>query len=145
MRYPARADVAWDELEGRIVLALPRPLSAAQRAVARLLFPIPEERLVSLEGPAAQLWRLADGGRNVEQIAREMRVAPEQAARFAEDLAARGFLALRETPAPVADAKRGLDASRGWQQARCRRCRTLSPLRAGTARWFCPRCRKLNG
>jgi hypothetical protein len=142
-RRPARARVAWDEIDGRVVLALPRPLSWAERLVSRLLFPIPAERLVSLEGPAARFWLLADGARTLRGIAAAMGADPARCARFADDLAARGLLAPEGEAAD--DALRGLTPARGWRRVACRRCRTTQPVRAGPgARWFCPRCRKLN-
>ncbi len=136
--------MAWDEVEGRVVLALPRTLSAAERLVSRL-FPIPDARLVSLEGLAARFWLLSDGARSVRGIAEALGAEEGRAALFAEDLARRGLLALAPAPAAADDALRGLTPERGWRCLACRRCKTVHPLRAAPgARWFCPRCRKLN-
>lgn len=148
--HPARARVAWDEIDGRVVIALPRRLTRAERFVSRI-FPIAEVRLVSLEGPAARFWLLCDGQRTVREIARAMfDAAPAEglegrSALFAQDLVARGFLALSEAPGQAEDELRGLTPERGWRRLACRRCKTVHPLRiAPGARWFCPRCRKLN-
>lgn len=148
--YPARRRVAWDEVAGRVVLALPRRLGAADRLVARL-FPIPRVRLVSLEGPAARFWILCSGTRTLREIAIAMlEAAPAEevearSVRFAQDLAARGLLAFQNAPAPADDALRGLTPERGYRRLACRRCKTVHPIPADAgARWFCPRCRKLN-
>jgi hypothetical protein len=148
--YPTRRRVAWDEVDSRVVLALPRTLSPVERLVSRFL-PIPNVRLVSLEGPAARFWLLADGTRTLRDIARALHDDASagdmeaRALRFAQDLVQRGFLVLQDAPRAADDALRGLTPALGWSRLACRRCRTTHPLRVPPgARWFCPRCRKLN-
>lgn len=148
--YPARADVPWDEVDGRVVLALPKPHGPVERLVNRIV-PVADERHVSLEGASARVWLLADGTRTLRELAREaFRDAPaermeERAVRFAQDLAARGWLRLQDAPARAADAQRGLTPEKGYRAARCRRCKTEHRLRLPQgARYFCPRCRRPN-
>lgn len=148
--YPARADVPWDDIEGRIVIALPRKSGAVERFLARIL-PVPENVVLSLEGTAASFWRLAEGTRTLRQMAAELAAQIEGGQRearvlhLARDLAARGFLVLRPTPEPLVETRRGLGPEKGFHPLACRACKVVTPVRARSgARWFCPRCRKLN-
>lgn len=135
--YVVRAVVPWDELDGRVVIALERRLGTVERALARLVR-VPENVLVSLEGPAANAWRLADGSRRLREL-------PDEARPIAHELARRRFLRLVDAPTRATDPMRGLDESSGYGRHACRRCAVVQPLRARQgAWWICPRCRRIN-
>lgn len=147
-RYPARADVPWDDLgDARVVLAIPRRRGRVESLLARLV-PGPRDALVSLEGRAARFWRLADGTRALAAIVDELRAPGDEEVdarvrALAEDLARRGFLALHDAPAPARDARKGLGPAQGFRRLACRRCRVEHPVRAPPGAWWaCPRCRR---
>ena len=145
--FPARRDVPWDEIDGRVVLALPRHITWVQRIVSHI-FPLGQTQIVTLDGPAAQFWLACDGRHATREIAKTLGDIPHaeaRAQRFVADLAARGFLSLHEAPTPTQDRARGLTPEKGYARLRCRRCKRDQPLRLGAdTRWFCPHCRRLN-
>lgn len=150
-RYPARVELPWDEVDGRVFLALPRRRTRIERWISERLLPVPENVLLTFEGHAAAFWTLADGTRTVDEIARELERLPGDASRmderahgFAERLSARHLVRLLDRPERVGDERRGLGAAEGFRQHACR-CGVRLPVRAPPgAFFFCPRCRRLN-
>jgi hypothetical protein len=150
--HPARADLPWDEVDGRVFVALPRRRTRVERWLSARLFPTPENVLITLEGHAGAFWRLADGTRTLDDIARKLAALPGDAARmderalaFARKLAARGLLRLPERPEPASDTRQGLHERDGFRRHACRACGVRIPVRAPDGAFFlCPRCRRLN-
>lgn len=150
--YPARVDLPWDELDGRVFVALPRRRGAVERWIARHVVATPENVLITLEGHAAAFWRLADGTRDLATLARDFAAQTGDAERiderireFATRLAKRGLVRLLPSPQPVLETRVGLDEHQGFARHPCRHCRVRLPVRAPPGAFFlCPRCRRLN-
>lgn len=148
--YPARVDLPWDEVDGRVFVALPRRRTRVERWLDRF-FPSPENVLLTFEGRAAAFWTLADGTRTLGEISDALEAVPgdasrmdERAAAFAERLRGRNLVTFEDAPRRVDDTRRGLDAARGFRLHPCR-CGVRLPVRAPAgARFLCPRCRRLN-
>ena len=140
-RYPARRDVPWDEIDGRVVISLPKARSATTRLALRL-FGAPRNTIATLEDDAARFWLASDGARTLREMIALLGRSEAAALAFARDLHARGFLELRERAGPIAQTLRGLP---GFARPACRKCGVVTPVRAKPgAPWLCPRCRRLN-
>lgn len=144
--YPARVDLPWDELDGRVFVALPRRRTRVERWLSRFVG-TPENTLLTFEGEAAAFWRAADGTRAIEEIAAELPGAPAVARvdAYARRLAARGLVRLHPRPTPAPDERRGLTPERGFHHPACRRCGLRIPVRARLGAFYlCPRCKRPN-
>ena len=139
--YPARRDLPWDEIDGRVMIALPKARSATTRLALRI-FRAPRNTIVTLDADAARFWLASDGGKTLREVAATLGKRDEAAAAFALELQARGFLELRAQIEPLIETQRGLP---GFARAACRKCREITPIRADAgAGWMCPRCRAVN-
>lgn len=145
--WPARVDVPWDEVDGRIYVALPKRRGRIERALARFM-PVPANVLLTLEGGAARFWLLADGTCELADLAVRIRTDDEaedveaRTRAFGDAMAARGLVRMLSAPEPVTDARRGLGEAQGFLRATCRRCKVVLPLRGRRGTFFlCPRCR----
>lgn len=144
--YPARVDLPWDDVDGRVFVALPRRRTRFERWVSRFV-PTPENTLLTFEGEAAAFWRLADGTRPVGELASALPGAPPVARvdAYARRLAARGLVRLHAQATPVVETQRGLGVERGFHHPPCRRCGLRVPVRARVgALYLCPRCKRPN-
>lgn len=149
--YPIRREVAWDDVDNRVVIALPRDVGAVGRLFAKLM-PVAENRLVSLEDQAADFWRKADGRNSLRAIAGDLtrkgeagEAAQARVIVFARDLERRGFLEIRAQHGAANDRLRGLTPQRGFFRLACGQCDVVHPIQAKPgAKWACPRCQKVN-
>lgn len=149
--YPARRDVPWDDVEGRVAIVVPRHQSPFERWLQARI-PMARNAVLSLEGAAADVWRLSDGTRTLADVAASLPRAQAgggdvaaRVLRLARDLERRGFLALHAAPRPVVETLRGLPEAQGFRRQACRKCRRVTPLRAEPgAWWLCPACRRPN-
>ena len=151
MPYPVRADVAWDEENGAVVVELPKARTRFERWLLRRLRAAPSTRAV-LDAIGSDAWRLADGARTLDDVAAELarrhpQAAPQgtdRAKRFFDALAGRGLVRYLDAPAPTAPTARGFRAEDGWRSVACPRCgaRTSARVEAGS-RLRCPSCRRL--
>ncbi len=91
--------LGWEEVEGRIVLRVPRP-DTLQVKLVNIFFPVPEERKVVLDPIGSDVWRVCDGqtpiaeiakllGRNYKLGTREAELSLQQ---FFKDLGRRGYV-----------------------------------------------------
>ena len=91
--------LGWEEVEGRVVLRVPRP-DTIQVKLINIFFPVPEERKVVLDPIGSDVWRVCDGQtpiaevvkvlqRNYKLGAREAELSLQQ---FFKDLGQRGYI-----------------------------------------------------
>ena len=89
----------WEEVEGRVVLRVPRP-DTLQVKIINIFFPVPEERKVILDPIGSDVWRACDGqtpisevakilGRNYKLGTREAELSLQQ---FFKEVGRRGYI-----------------------------------------------------
>ena len=89
----------WDEVEGRIVLRVPRP-DSWQVKLVNIFFPVPEERKVVLDPIGSDVWRVCDGETSIADVMkvlqREYKLGAKEAElslqQFFKDLGKRGYI-----------------------------------------------------
>ena len=92
-------NLGWEEVEGRVVLTVPRP-DTIQVKLINIFFPVPEARKVVLDPIGSDVWRVCDGqtpiaeisqilGRNYKLGTREAELSLQQ---FFKDLGRRGYV-----------------------------------------------------
>lgn len=134
----------WDELDGRVFIALPKRRTRIERALERVV-PTPHNTLMTFEGESARFWTLADGTRTLDDLAAALEATPARVERFTARLAHRGLLTLHAQPSAAPDTRKGLGEAQGFRRHTCWSCALTHPLRAsGRAVFFCPRCKRPN-
>lgn len=148
--YPVRADVAWDEEDGAVVVELPKARTRFEAWVLRRLRAPASTRLV-LDALGSDAWRLADGARALDEVAAELaRLHPtagpqtaERARRFFEPFVARGLVRWSDGPAAPPPTRR-FRPEDGWRSVACPRCGAATKVRVPDGgRMRCPACRRL--
>jgi len=92
-------NLGWDEVEGRIVLRVPRP-DTWQVKIINVFFPVPEERKVVLDPIGSDVWRVCDGETPIAEVMkvlqREYKLGAKEAElslqQFFKDLGRRGYI-----------------------------------------------------
>lgn len=91
--------LGWDEVEGRVVLRVPRP-DTWQVKLVNVFFPVPEERKVVLDPIGSDVWRVCDGATPISEVIqvlqREYKLGAKEAElslqQFFKDLGRRGYI-----------------------------------------------------
>ena len=104
--------LGWDEVEGRVVLRVPRP-DSWQVKIVNIFFPVPEERKVILDPIGSDVWRVCDGETPIAEVTkvlqREYKLGAREAElslqQFFKDLGRRGYIGFA-TPIARAEKKR---------------------------------------
>ena len=92
-------NLGWEEIEGRVVLRVPRP-NTLQVKIVNVFFPVPDERKVVLDPIGSDVWRVCDGQTPISEVgkllqrqyklgAREAELSLQQ---FFKDLGRRGYI-----------------------------------------------------
>ena len=92
-------NLGWEEVEGRVVLRVPRP-NTLQVKIVNVFFPVPDERKVVLDPIGSDVWRMCDGETPISEVgkllqrqyklgAREAELSLQQ---FFKDLGRRGYI-----------------------------------------------------
>ena len=91
--------LGYDEIEGRVVLRVPRP-DTWQVKIVNIFFPVPDERKVVLDPIGSDVWRVCDGQTPIAEIIkvlqREYKLGSKEAElslqQFFKDLGRRGYI-----------------------------------------------------
>ena len=91
--------LGWDEVEGRVVLRVPRP-DSWQVKLVNVFFPVPEERKVVLDPIGSDVWRACDGETPIAEVMkilqRQYKLGAKEAElslqQFFKDLGKRGYI-----------------------------------------------------
>jgi hypothetical protein len=76
--------VEWEEVEGKVMLRVPRPTDWKFK-LAKKLFPIPDEpKIVALDAIGSHVWVRCDGKNSIDTLSKELQSAYKLSAREAE-------------------------------------------------------------